>query len=874
VNHRPTLLARIALVAAVATATLTVSPAGATPASDAATGAVPPPTAADLAQTGPDQQRWLSVPESRIVLNPYDFNSRRTPVEQSTGPELPLSAGYYAGDEASTVRNLLSLYQRPAGEPPAPDIDVDFHDSFSSLSPSWSAEPGLVPTVADDQLHLTLGTDAPNAWGALSRELTLDVDAYPQVQITVTGAEAAWALKVTDGTQPVDTILQGDTHQEGTFTYDLAEATGWTGTKTFQVRLFAVGKGQRLDVDDLRIQSKPVPWLRSAETFSTTWLPHALPFTASYGQGGKAKGQDFFHDENSITRSLSFTGLSTDGGAVQIAGAYAGPVSFDRDQRTLTVEHEHYRYAVAVPAADAEIAFYASENDLIAGGPTLSEPGRTGFWALTVAPGQGDTSLATQVGIGFAPASDATVVAGRRARDAATRAGADVDPRHWERYWDRLLSRVPRPHDFAVSAVDDRGVPPADVRATYYRAWVFLAADVLPPEPEVGYDHPQLAAGKPSMWNFGAHGARASASWDSLLGMQYLAYVDPETAWRSYTGLMSLVDDDGMLGGESLPSRKAQTAWILYALTGDTARLRAIYPDLRRHLLWARANPRWIFGDHDDQNERDAEFVVSLLLDFGYAGRIAAALGEAEEVEFWQGQYDTFFADYLRWFWETPTSPPRQYYFLDTGAESPGNTLWVTTGLHLPTIAGDHLEGLKKRFTDRYDAAADFGGFGFPDVKAPDVTWTTYGLLEQGMTRQAAGLVDAVLRDMVRSGEFAEVYQPGPNGPEGTGVRPSLFGAVNVLDAVWLRNGYRMDAGDPRFVLLGGSMEQGADGRPGGGVDGLRIRGRTLNLHTDGEHGQVHLSGSYVRDHPSCTTLDAPVGETVQLPAGCATVRD
>jgi len=873
-RRRPTSTRRRSLAARAVTVGLTVLAVAATTAalparddhsasSTAPTSSGAAPTSGELEQTGPDQQRWSSVPGSRIVLNPYDFNSPLTPVQQSTGPQLPLSAGYYAADEANVARDIVEVYQRPAGDPPPPDIDVGFHDDFVTLDPAWVPEPGVEPTTVDEALHLHLAADAPNAWGALSREVTLDVDTHQQVQITVTSAEAAWALKVNDGTQPVDTTLQGDTHQVGTFTYDLAAATGWTGTKTFQLKLFAVGRGATLVVDDVRIQSEPVPWLQSAESFTTSWLPHSLPFDASYANGSHLTGQDVFYDKQSVIRELTFAGLPADGSAIQIAGAYSGAVSSDSARRTVTISHATYRYAIAVPAAEARIDYYASRNDLIAGGPTVPEPSPTGFWALTITPDA--KTFTTQVGVGFAAAAEPVEAAARRAREAARARPGSASAR-WERFWDNQLATVPHPQDYTIRAVNDKGVTAAQVRAAYYRAWVFLLADVLPPEPEVGYAYPQLATGKPSMWNYGAEGARASASWDALMGMQYLAYVDPTTAWRAFTGLMTLVDDDGMLGGESLPSRKAQTAWILYVLTGDKARLQAIYPALRRHLLWARENPRWIFGDHDDPNERDAEFVVSLLVDFGYAKRIAATLQKPNEVAFWQNQYDTFFDDYLRWFWETPTSEPRQYYFLDTGQESPGNTLWVTTGLHLPTISGDYRAGLLSRFHNTYDPAANLAGFGFPNIKAPDVTYTTYGLLEQGLPEEATGLTEIVLRDMVRAGEYAEVYQPGPEGPEGKGVRPSLFGAVNVIDSVWLRNGYRMDAGDPRFVLLdvSGSEQEG--------IDGLRLQGRTLHVRADAEREQVVLSGSLIRGRPECRVVSTPIGTTVPLPAGCATV--
>ncbi|HEY6739853.1 MAG TPA: hypothetical protein VI076_13495, partial [Actinopolymorphaceae bacterium] len=638
--------ARRLLAVTLALGALVTSAAAAPARSDAPRPAVP--RARDLVQSGQDQQRWLSIPHSRIVLEPYDFDSRQSAVEQSTGPELPMSVGYYAGDQASTVRDVLTLHERPAGEPPDVDVEIGFEDTFDALDPAWVAEPGVDARATDGQLHMALPAEAPNPWGALSRELTVDLDTYSQLRITVPEVEGQWALKVTDGSDPVDIVLQSDTDRTGTFTYDVSEVTGWTGTKTFTVRLFVVQKEKALRVDDLRLQSRPPAWLRSAKTFSTTWAPYALSFDAEYASGRRLRGQDFFHDTDSVTRALTVENAPGDGSTVAISGTYRGTVSYDRDRHTLLVAHGPYRYAVVLPDAEGDVEYYADESMLVAGGPRLPEPGTSGYWTVRLRLDE-ERRARSVVGLGFGTTDEPTDTVVQRARAAATRPGAATDPARWERFWDQRLARVPHPEDFSLAVADTKGVTPSDVRLMYYRAWVFLLADVLPPEPEVGYGFPQLAAGKPSMWNFGADGARASASWDSLLGMQYLAYVDPDTAWDAYEGLMTLVDDDGMLGGESLPSRKAQTAWVLHSVTGDTARLRSTYAALRRHLLWARENPRWIFGDHDDPNERDAEFVVSLLLDFRYAAEIASVLGDDEDVSFWHRQYDEFFADYLTW---------------------------------------------------------------------------------------------------------------------------------------------------------------------------------------------------------------------------------
>jgi len=805
----------------------------------------------ELAQSGPGQFRWLTVPNSRLVLNPYDFNQTTSEVVQNSGPDVPLSAGCYAGDQATTIPKLLAVFRHPGGTPDPQPPDTVFADDFDDLDPAWTTETGLTAQVADSQLTLELTADSPNPWGALSHQLTVDVDAFPVVAITVVGVDGQWALKVNDGTQTVDTVLQGDTGQTGALTYDLRSATGWSGVKTFDLRLFAIGRQAPLVVDRIAVQSEPVSWLEEAAAHATTWRPYALDFTARYASGGSLSGYDVFHDHSSFTRVLAGRDLEQgDAGAgLTLAGRFNGAVAYGAG--LLVVSTETFRYAVAV-GRDVHVRYYANDVDLRAGGPTLDKPGPTGWWAVQL-PADDAT-----IGVGFGYPGETDQDARHRAIAAARHHAGPVSRARWRRYWSSVLARVPHPDDFSLPAVPTFDLSDDQVRADYYRAWVFLQSDVLPPEPEIGYPYPQLAAGKPSMWNNGAEGARASASWDSLLGMQYLVYLDPTSAWRSFEGLMSLVDDDGRLGGESLPSRKAQTAWTLYSVTGDRRRLARIYPNLRRYLLWAQRNPRWIFGDHDFPDERDAEFVVSVHIDQGYARRIAAEIGADADLSLWDNHRAQLRQQYSSWFF--PDSGPAktlQYHYVDgSHADSAGNTLWVTTGLHLDGLTARHRDLLLERFEATFDPSEMLAGWGFPDVKAPDVTFTCYGLLDVGRAVSADQFAQAVLGGIVASGEYAEVYDNPDSGPVGTGVRPSLFGAVNVIDFVWLRNGYRADQGMPVFVNLPATA---------GGISGLSTNGRRFDLSADAGTKRVCVYGPAIKGHRA--VLEVAVGQSTPLPA-------
>ena len=435
-----------------AAAHATASPATAT----GSTQGTAVPTTDLLALSGADQPRWLSVPGSRVVLNPYDFNQTTTEVEQNSGPELPLAAGYYAHNEATRLPSLLMTFRRPPGEPHPEPPPVAFVDDFEALGPDWSLEPGVAASVADSRLTMVLPDSAPDPWGAASHSLTVDLDAYPVVTIDVPSVAGAWALKVNDGTAPVDTVVQGDTTGTGSFSYDLTRVTGWSGTKTFSLRLFVVQRNAPLVVDRISVQSQPTSWLQPASDFSTTWRPEALEFAATYAEGGAVHGRDQFHDRTSVTRALTVAGLGS-GASLVLAGRYAGDLSYDSARGVVAVATDSLAYAVAV-GAGADVTYYRSEADLRAGGPTVAVPPASGYWSAGL-----PSTREVVVGVGLAYQGERADAATGRALAAARREGASGDLRRWRAYWNAVLRRVPHPADFTLTAVPDEGVGPDDV---------------------------------------------------------------------------------------------------------------------------------------------------------------------------------------------------------------------------------------------------------------------------------------------------------------------------------------------------------------------------------------------------------------------------
>lgn len=999
-----------------------------------------------LADDSAAQQRWLSVPDSRIVLNPFEFGQSGSELEQTTSPSLPLHVGYYVNDKALHAKNLLQTYatsgERPQGAAFRSALSESFDDAsgwtskdvaasaaegttalrlvdgkqwghierrvtvqdvadtrfltvdVASLSPGttwnvkineagtdddlaelqpdssatgsvtfdlaqaygWQPGPktftvklfavnksgvnggtatfrslsldnganfpwegpaaGTVDDLSDASIWstathagngATLTSDgaqgtvriADTGYGAVERQVTVDLDATPLVSVRVAETSGKWALKLSTGSGD-DLTVQPDTSTTGVLTFDLAGVTGWSGQQTFKVKLFHVGTNGYTTFDDLAFHDGDV-WLRSADEISNTWWPEALESRGTYPDGS-IEAVDVFHDADSFSRTVEAT---TDG--VALAGTYQGTVTWEAASRLLTVKEQYHTSTYALPEG-ADVRFGASVAELSTSAGSGTPLAGQGAWLASLPTGSAPAS----VGVGLA-VNDASVtadpVAASRERAEAAVADPVADREAWRGFWDEYLAKVPVVQDFSVQRVPDGGVTAEEMRRFWFKAWVNLEMNVLPATPETGNMHAQLGTGKPSLWMNGTPGTKNVASWDSLLGMQQLVYTDPENAWASFEGMMALVEDGpgatepsdeaygtrGELGGESLPSRKAQTAWILYSVTGDRDRLEGTYDKLALHLNWERYNMRWVLGANNHFDERDSEFVTSLAYDLKFAIKIADELGKTQDVELYRSIISDISAKYSEWFFPTAADQDGKVWdtvqkvYLDASRTAvpfgddtegqpfrnesgqwvrPGWSFYTSTAFVMDELAEESMVKTMDRFLDDYDENAQLAGLGDFAVKAPDLQLIAYGLLdmdpiegssEAELRDRAAVLVNAITRDMVRSGWFAEVYyaKGDPGDDVGArGVRPSLFGISNYIDFVLMANGVRTDEGDPTFVRLAGAT---------GGVSGLTYQGERLDVDLAGD--QVRFSGLAAQD--ACDVIDVAEGQTVTWAEDC-----
>jgi len=514
-----------------------------------------------------------------------------------------------------------------------------------------------------------------------------------------------------------------------------------------------------------------------------TWYPYKISFSSKQAGGLSIDGFDFFPDSSpALIRVLKADGPA--GTKVRLAGAAA-------DTETLRVEADG---AITASLDGGHYALVFRRLDQADSAPVAigSSPElKDGSWSLELSVAEGSTSCV--IGFGFATAEESPALAIERANKVLERPVA-TSLTAAKAHMDGLLRKVPLPASFGLGTE----VTAEDHRLAYYMAWSFLFQNTIDRLPEhKDYPYPQLSLGKGSLWAEGHPTCPATCAWESLLSIQWLALIDPEYGWDAYEGIMSLVDEDGMLGGESLPSRKAHTAWVLHQQKPDLTRLAAVYPAIHRYLVWREKNPRWIYGDNVAPDEKDIEFAASWMVDTEYAVRIAEALGKSEDAMMWRKSQEAMIASMREWFFRDPEKL-HQFYFTEKGVHvtpqrNEYRPIMILSALATPQLPEDMRARLASLLDECFKPEAPNAGFAY--TKYADNQFVAWGLIDHGMP-QARPFIESILRESILCTEFAEtieldqagVAQPG-------GVKPSIFTALNLIEFTWLLNGVRQDSG-------------------------------------------------------------------------------
>ncbi|MEK0316505.1 S-layer homology domain-containing protein [Cohnella sp. 56] len=553
------------------------------------------------------------------------------------------------------------------------------------------------------------------------------------------------------------------------------------------------GKVRLFDLMDAKLAASGQSAI-AAGSVSTTWYPYKITFDAAYNTpaGASVSGYDYFTAaDSSAVRVLQVSGGGDKDLVLGGTVTGSGGAVWDADKQTLVVSDAGYYYALRFVGLSGE-ALSASVLNLT---PTVS--GST--WTMRIPVGADGGSYA--VGFGFAAGSEGAGKAVSRAIGNFAQ-GVKASLAATKQVFDTSLRKAPAPQSFGIaSGIDAKGVTPERHRMYYYGAFAFVLSnymDVLPENTDY-FNYPQALLGKASIWGNGGPYNIGSCAWESFFTQQWLSYMMPKEAWAAYAGTMSLVQADGYIPGEVLPSRKAQTAWVIYNNGGASkAELAEQYANIKRNLLWLEQNPRWIQdGGHNVVDEKDVEFMASFVFDADFAIKIAQEIGQPQaETDMWKARKTSVENDIRAWFLANPNKL-NQYYFTGNQSYTVGVPESVLNALYADNLTDTENRMLVDYWRGMTNAASPVNGQIF---KYPVISLDAYAMYNKGFAGDAKQIVYTGIRDIVRSGNFTEVLDAGG---KLDGVGPSMFTAAAMIDFTLMANKVATYTGVPQAIDLG-----------------------------------------------------------------------
>ncbi|WP_277959767.1 hypothetical protein [Frigoribacterium faeni] len=515
------------------------------------------------------------------------------------------------------------------------------------------------------------------------------------------------------------------------------------------------------------------------------------------------QGSDFFADTNTMMRELTVNASAPVD--VTISGTIPNgeTATWDSANKVLVVGGPTWGYMISFaqgsgPSTPNVTPVPLQESATVSGNT----------WSLVKRFNSGG---ALDVSIGWSVSPETGSAALGRSKSALQRSyGAQIASAKAQS--DQLLQSVPAPTKFGITGVNAMGtgasVTAAQHKVAYYRAWAFLLQETenaFNDTPMQGFNYPQVACGKPSLYSgIGTVPALASScAWDSLFAEQLLAFVPSQRAlaFASLQGMLSKIIQNGNFAGEALPARMAETAWVLYSQTNDLNTLTALYPTLKTYEQYLEANPHWNYLNAPYL--KDLEYVASSVYDQHIMEKIAAAVGQPNDVSYWQQHQASQIANMRTWFY-SDAGTINQYFTADgSNAKSTPDqdaTQAITAALITPGLPADLRKQTLNYFTARFDSTVGASNFNI-GMKYPDVSTTARGLLADP-SPLAYQFVNAALRDEIYPNQFSEATFPGDGLTVTQGVTPSNFSAAAIIDNTLLLNGFNFSDGNGSTVNL------------------------------------------------------------------------
>lgn len=400
-------------------------------------------------------------------------------------------------------------------------------------------------------------------------------------------------------------------------------------------------------------------------------------------------------------------------------------------------------------------------------------------------------------------------------------------------YWQSILQIVPTPKNFGFES-DQGNISAEEHKVLYYSAWTYLIGNTMTSTSETGYQFGQQLLGKASLQTEGAPISSGNNSWESVLQLQLITLINPTFSEDALYGFLSMVDANGELDGEVLPTRLAQTIWITYKSTGNIQFLENVYPSLKRFMDYKSENLHWIWGSTNVEDEIDSEFVISWLFDATYMQKIATELGYEEEVNYWQTIYDRLLSNYYSYFFVDSNSLEGQGAFPSSSngvrtdghpADKTSQGIWqryykdhfnldgsnmhnnvrgalpenvhmILSALVIKDLDQEHLDHLLELFDTVY--ASNLTLSGFTNYKYAPNSLLMYGLMQRGMNNEFDTLIANDLHKAFDVWTFCELFAYDSDIPQGT--LPTSFSLNLIIENTMMLNGVSYYEGEVKEI--------------------------------------------------------------------------
>ncbi len=374
-------------------------------------------TVDDFADSSAEQQGWLRLLDSALVINPDEYQGNNS----DNGNRLGLNLGIVDenGNVTTSINDLIFLMENNSANGKGGEVlwtTAGLDDIGSALR--W----GSKATVNYDDGSFTASSSgaANSALNFATRlPITFDKDIVAILNVANYSAgatfvkddeetEPGWGLSGSiqvvhpDGKETIAITAQASNEETGRFVayysdvvasqtnYNLAEATGqMNGTITIY------GDGTSITVDDYQIVAIAKGFQYAAAEAKTTWYPYAIVSELEYPNGTKAETTDYFANYSTVARKITFKA----GGLFTLAGKVEGTLTYDSASNVMIIKGNGYNYVIA-PKKKQNVMFYNSESDMLANKNGTTEPtSSTKYWTVSCGRIEVDTDLFVAVSL-------------------------------------------------------------------------------------------------------------------------------------------------------------------------------------------------------------------------------------------------------------------------------------------------------------------------------------------------------------------------------------------------------------------------------------------------------------------------------------------